>query len=83
MSSRSTGLTPVEVDGGFGDDVLSGRRGVDGYAAYGGPGDDTIDKLATNGDPIDVDGGSGDDAICHDRHRRGPDPFAAASAPTA
>ena len=58
----STGLTSVEVDGGFGDDALSGSS-VDGYAAYGGPGDDTIDKLSTNGDPIDVDGGSGDDTI--------------------
>ena len=58
----SFGFTPVEVDGGFGDDVLSGGS-VDGYAAYGGPGDDTIDKLSTNGDPIDVDGGFGDDTI--------------------
>jgi hypothetical protein len=56
------GLTPIEVDGGFGDDSLSGA-GVDGYVANGGPGDDTIDKLDTNSGPIDVDGNSGDDII--------------------
>ena len=58
----SFGFTPVEVDGGFGDDVLSGSS-VDGYAAYGGPGDDTIDRVATNGDPVDIDGGFGDDTV--------------------
>ena len=56
------GFGPVEVDGGFGDDVISGGA-VGGYAAYGGPGDDTIDGITTNGDPVDVDGGSGDDTI--------------------
>lgn len=58
----SFGFTPVEVDGGRGDDVLSGAS-VDGYTARGGPGDDTIDRVATNGDPIDVDGGFGDDTV--------------------
>lgn len=57
-----TGFTPIEVNGGLGDDSLSGAA-VDGYAAYGGSGDDTIDKLDTNSGPIDVDGGSGDDII--------------------
>lgn len=56
------GFTPVEVDGGFGDDVLLGGA-VGGYAAYGGPGDDTIGGITTNGDPVDVDGGFGDDTL--------------------
>ena len=58
----SFGFTPVEVDGGCGADVLSGAS-VDGYTARGGPGDDTINRVATNGDPIDVDGGFGDDTV--------------------
>jgi hypothetical protein len=56
------GFTPVEVDGRLGDDVLSGSS-VGGYTAHGGLGDDTIDRIATNGDPIDVDGGFGDDTV--------------------
>jgi hypothetical protein len=56
------GFTPVEVDGGFGDDVISGGA-VGGYAAYGGPGDDTIDGVTTNGAPVDIDGGFGDDTV--------------------
>ena len=65
----SFGFTPVEVDGGWGDDVLSGAS-VDGYTARGGPGDDTIDRVATNGDPIDVDGGFGDDTVSTSRDGR-------------
>jgi hypothetical protein len=33
------------------------------YEVDGGLGDDTIDKISTNGDPVDVDGGPGDDTI--------------------
>jgi hypothetical protein len=58
----SFGFTPVEVDGGWGDDVLSGNA-VDGYTAHGGRGDDTIERVATNGDPVDIDGGFGNDTI--------------------
>jgi hypothetical protein len=58
----SFGFTPVEVHGGWGDDVLSGAS-VGGYTARGGPGDDTIDRVATNGDPIAVSGGFGDDTV--------------------
>ncbi|HEX5926527.1 MAG TPA: hypothetical protein VFY45_22040 [Baekduia sp.] len=58
----SFGFTPVEVDGGWGDDALSGAS-VDGYRARGGPGNDTIDRVATNGDPIDVSGGVGNDTV--------------------
>ena len=74
------GFTPVEVDGGWGDDVLLGGA-VGGYAAYGGPGDDTIDRVTTNGDPIDVDGGFGDDTLATTGTFT-PDPFAAGSART-
>ena len=58
--------TGVEVNGGFGDDVLSGGATVPTGSAYtvnGGPGDDTIDRVNTNGDPIDINGGLGNDTI--------------------
>ena len=53
-------------NGGFGDDVLSG--GSDGphrQRLHGErrPGDDTIDRVNTNGDPIDINGGLGNDTI--------------------
>jgi hypothetical protein len=60
------GYASVEVRGGAGDDRLSGGAVVPtgtAYAAYGGPGDDTIDGIVTNADPVDVDGGPGDDTI--------------------
>jgi hypothetical protein len=58
--------TGVEVNGGLGDDVLSGGATVPSDSAYtvnGGPGDDTIDRINTNGDPIDINGGLGNDTI--------------------
>jgi hypothetical protein len=58
--------TGVEVNGGLGDDVLSGGATVPSDSAYtvnGGPGDDTIDRVNTNGDPIVISGGLGNDTI--------------------
>jgi hypothetical protein len=56
------GFVPVEVDGGFGDDTLSGGA-QDGYTVKGGPGDDKIEGIKTNADPIDINGGLGNDTI--------------------
>jgi hypothetical protein len=56
----------VAVRGGFGDDVLTGGAEVPStgaYEAHGGPGDDVIDEVSTNGGPVDVDGGFGDDTL--------------------
>ena len=58
--------TGVEVNGGCGDDVLSGGATVptgSAYAVNGGPGDDIVDGINTNGDPIDINGGLGNDTI--------------------
>jgi hypothetical protein len=60
------GFASVAVDGGLGDDVLSGGATVPSAGEYevdGGFGDDTIDRVSTNGDPVDVEGGPGDDTI--------------------
>jgi hypothetical protein len=62
----SNSATGVQVNGGLGDDVLSGGAMVPTDSAYtvnGGPGDDTIDRINTNGDPIDISGGLGNDII--------------------
>lgn len=62
----SMGFAGVEVRGGAGDDVLSGGAVVPTSSPYtvdGGPGDDVIDRVATNGDPVDIDGGPGDDTV--------------------
>ncbi|HEX5925945.1 MAG TPA: hypothetical protein VFY45_19100 [Baekduia sp.] len=62
----SNSATGVQVNGGLGDDLLSGGATVPTGSAYtvnGGPGDDTIDRINTNGDPIDINGGLGNDTI--------------------
>ena len=54
-------LSRVPVDGGIGNDIISGSLGVDDL--YGGSGDDQINSGLPSGGLDFVDGGDGNDTI--------------------